>query len=765
MSDGKTDYKNKTHYELLGVAENATPAEIKEAFGRFARLHHPDVIQRDTGKTANKAELDYFQTVSAARDVLKDSKARKEYDRTLKSQDFSGEKPGGFAEAYARQQADSQQNNEQKRKQTNDKSRNAERRKDIDDYIKLYQKNPAELSVAWIINYLEQRLIFDEKSVYFLKLIVEAAKQNPQSIQSSDLNGINHLGILAGLSGLPGLLTAEKIKAAVSTSLATIFGFGRNKFSDVNIENLLTIYKNNPALLASIAADSPVKQENCFYMDRDYAKFWESMFALVKTPEVTLNLDGITRFDLLCQVPHLVKARHLHAAFEKHPYPRGLYDAALTKEAFLLKIYAKNPALMGETALALLLRLEKLEGRFYPTKPLIDQLVQAVQDKRIKVNLGKMGDFTDPWQIISLSRIPGLVSDAKILELLESQKDAVLAGTYMDNSKADELVRMYGLRPDLASQALRAALIKDYGKPNFGAFYEHMGYENILPPDLLDGIVDPNILSKGFINKNLRPHQFLAALIAPENQSVKQQLIRDLIDVRLVTEETLPHLIPFLAVADEYIHRSVLYTIERAVETGRVAIQERHLAAIPSLEALLEIALFKAPDNKGASLTPAHLSAFLKDRTIFNTPKVIEQYAHLFVKLYEKQPELISSTLLPVIAAMVTGNATLSGKEREAHAAPLVNAFAGELAWEKVRDMADARLAWQLLKKDPGSVFHYVKKTITQHPLATAIIGAGAVAIIGTGWYVTHRSPPPAVPARESLHSKLNKKPAQTLTL
>jgi curved DNA-binding protein len=61
-------------YEILGVSRTATPEEIKKAYRRLAKQHHPDV------NPGNKAAEEKFKEVTAAFDVLADEKRRKLYD-------------------------------------------------------------------------------------------------------------------------------------------------------------------------------------------------------------------------------------------------------------------------------------------------------------------------------------------------------------------------------------------------------------------------------------------------------------------------------------------------------------------------------------------------------------------------------------------------------------------------------------------------------------------------------------------------------------
>ena len=65
----------KDYYNILGVNRNASEKEIKQAFRRLARKHHPDVNPGDT--TAEEK----FKQISEAYEVLSDKEKRKKYDR------------------------------------------------------------------------------------------------------------------------------------------------------------------------------------------------------------------------------------------------------------------------------------------------------------------------------------------------------------------------------------------------------------------------------------------------------------------------------------------------------------------------------------------------------------------------------------------------------------------------------------------------------------------------------------------------------------
>ncbi|MEP6786972.1 MAG: molecular chaperone DnaJ [Acidobacteriota bacterium] len=65
----------KDYYNILSVKKDAKADEIKKAYRRLARKHHPDVNPGD------KASEDKFKEVQEAYDVLSDEKKRKVFDR------------------------------------------------------------------------------------------------------------------------------------------------------------------------------------------------------------------------------------------------------------------------------------------------------------------------------------------------------------------------------------------------------------------------------------------------------------------------------------------------------------------------------------------------------------------------------------------------------------------------------------------------------------------------------------------------------------
>ncbi|MDR2957072.1 MAG: J domain-containing protein [Coriobacteriales bacterium] len=78
---------DQTYYQLLGVKQDASTDEIKRAFKKLARKHHPDAGGDET----------VFKEISNAFDVLSDKDKRAEYDDMLRYGAFFS---GGGAHGY-----------------------------------------------------------------------------------------------------------------------------------------------------------------------------------------------------------------------------------------------------------------------------------------------------------------------------------------------------------------------------------------------------------------------------------------------------------------------------------------------------------------------------------------------------------------------------------------------------------------------------------------------------------------------------------------
>lgn len=66
--------KFKDYYQIMGVARDAAPADIKRAYRRLARKYHPDVSKERDAEAR-------FKEVNEAYEVLKDPEKRRAYDQ------------------------------------------------------------------------------------------------------------------------------------------------------------------------------------------------------------------------------------------------------------------------------------------------------------------------------------------------------------------------------------------------------------------------------------------------------------------------------------------------------------------------------------------------------------------------------------------------------------------------------------------------------------------------------------------------------------
>jgi curved DNA-binding protein len=88
-------------YETLGVKRDATTDDIRKAYRKLARKHHPDV------NPGNKVAEDRFKAISSAYEVLSDTQKRAAYDEF-----GDAALQGGFDPAKAREYASWQQRRE-----------------------------------------------------------------------------------------------------------------------------------------------------------------------------------------------------------------------------------------------------------------------------------------------------------------------------------------------------------------------------------------------------------------------------------------------------------------------------------------------------------------------------------------------------------------------------------------------------------------------------------------------------------------------------
>jgi curved DNA-binding protein len=85
------EYKN--YYDILGVAKNASDAEIKKAFRKLARKYHPDIAKDKSGSEIK------FKEINEANEVLSDPDKRRKYDELgadwNRPDGFGGREEGG----------------------------------------------------------------------------------------------------------------------------------------------------------------------------------------------------------------------------------------------------------------------------------------------------------------------------------------------------------------------------------------------------------------------------------------------------------------------------------------------------------------------------------------------------------------------------------------------------------------------------------------------------------------------------------------------
>jgi hypothetical protein len=78
----------KTHYSVLGIAQQATPEEVKKTYRQLALLYHPDRAPD------NPLAYARFLEIQDAYSVLSNERLRRQYDEELFFSSLSGRRPG-----------------------------------------------------------------------------------------------------------------------------------------------------------------------------------------------------------------------------------------------------------------------------------------------------------------------------------------------------------------------------------------------------------------------------------------------------------------------------------------------------------------------------------------------------------------------------------------------------------------------------------------------------------------------------------------------
>jgi curved DNA-binding protein len=78
----------KDYYKILGVSRSASTDDIKKAYRKLARQHHPDV------NPGNKQAEDKFKDIGEAYEVLSDGTKRRQYDQFGQYVNQGGFRPG-----------------------------------------------------------------------------------------------------------------------------------------------------------------------------------------------------------------------------------------------------------------------------------------------------------------------------------------------------------------------------------------------------------------------------------------------------------------------------------------------------------------------------------------------------------------------------------------------------------------------------------------------------------------------------------------------
>lgn len=88
-----------SYYEVLGVPSNASKEEIKRAYRRLAKTHHPDssCAGGEAGGQSGAIDVESFRQAQEAYETLCDDAARRRYDRSMQAGHSAGHASGRSA--------------------------------------------------------------------------------------------------------------------------------------------------------------------------------------------------------------------------------------------------------------------------------------------------------------------------------------------------------------------------------------------------------------------------------------------------------------------------------------------------------------------------------------------------------------------------------------------------------------------------------------------------------------------------------------------
>lgn len=196
-----------THYNVLGVAKNASADNIKKAYRTKAMQMHPDkAMQR--GENVNVADIK-FKQVSAAYNVLSNSEKRRTYNATLEA----GEPQAAANQAAAEKREDMEA---EANKRTNA----------VLEKARAEMNAAAAAAVASVPNAARANLFANLEAAETEFKNAEAAKADKESLWHRFSWGANHNAHVKGIMNAQARFESaknalEKARAAVSEHNAT----------------------------------------------------------------------------------------------------------------------------------------------------------------------------------------------------------------------------------------------------------------------------------------------------------------------------------------------------------------------------------------------------------------------------------------------------------------------------------------------------------------------------------------------------------------